>query len=192
MRIWVAPLSALNGDKTRGSSRTTDDVTDPAVQGDALFLPYKGASRFGAQDVAVETDLATAEVVGAGRVGGQWACGGKDALYVQDERRQQRAVSPEYAECQAAVGCFRSSATWMPVSIRACRERCSASAAGSASAATSPSSLRLARSSTPACNRGKFDNPGTLVPPGPRQIARRDAHSDVDQHKKGEVSTAAT
>jgi prolyl oligopeptidase len=88
MRIWVAPLSSLNGDKTPWVkvTDTADDVTDLAVQGDALFLlSHKGASRFKVLKTSLsKPDLATAEVVvapGESVVNGLVAA--KDALYVR-------------------------------------------------------------------------------------------------------------
>ena len=88
MRVWVAPLSALNGDKTPWVkvTDTADDVTDLAAQGDALFLlSHKGASRFKVLKTSLsKPDLVTAEVVvapGESVVNGLVAA--KDALYVR-------------------------------------------------------------------------------------------------------------
>jgi len=88
LRVWVAPLSALNGDKTPWVKITdsTDDVTDLAAQGDALFLmSHKGAPRFKVLRTSLaKPDLATAEVVVAsGESVVNAIATAKDALYVR-------------------------------------------------------------------------------------------------------------
>jgi prolyl oligopeptidase len=88
LRIWVAPLSALNGDKTPWIkvTDTADDVTDLAAQGDALFLmSHKSAPRFKVLRTSLaKPDLATAEVVVApGESVVNAIATAKDALYVR-------------------------------------------------------------------------------------------------------------
>ena len=88
LRVWVAPLSALNGDKTPWVrvTDTVDDVTDLAAQGDALFLlSHKDAPRFKVLRTSLaKPDLATAEVVVAtGESVVNAIATAKDALYVR-------------------------------------------------------------------------------------------------------------
>ena len=88
MRVWVAPLSALNGDKTPWVKvvDTADDVTDLAAQGDTLFLmSHKGAPRYKVLKTSLsKPDLATADVVVApGQSVVNAIAAAKDALYVR-------------------------------------------------------------------------------------------------------------
>jgi prolyl oligopeptidase len=88
IRLYVAPLASLAGDKTPWTKicDTADDVTDISVQGDtAYLLTHKGASRFKVLRVSLaKPDLATAEVAvpeSESVVTGVAAA--KDALYAQ-------------------------------------------------------------------------------------------------------------
>ncbi|HSS69077.1 MAG TPA: prolyl oligopeptidase family serine peptidase [Casimicrobiaceae bacterium] len=88
IRLYVAPLASLAGDKTPWTKicDTADDVTDIAVQGDtAYLLTHKAASRFKVLRVPLaKPDLAAAEIAvpeSESVVTGLAAA--KDALYVQ-------------------------------------------------------------------------------------------------------------
>jgi prolyl oligopeptidase len=88
LRAWVAPLSALNGDKTPWVKvvDTADDVTDLAAQGDALYLmSHKDAPRFKVLRTSLaKPDLAAAEVIVApGESVVNAIATAKDALYVR-------------------------------------------------------------------------------------------------------------
>jgi prolyl oligopeptidase len=88
LRLWVAPLAALDGANTPWVKvvDNADDVTDIAVHGDALFLlSHKGASRYKVVRTSLaKPDFANAEVVvapGEAVVNSIAAAG--DALYVR-------------------------------------------------------------------------------------------------------------
>ena len=87
-KLWIAPLSALNGDKTPWVKvvDNADDVTDFTVQGDSLFLmSHKGTPRFKVLRTSLaKPDLATAETVVAPDESVVKAIGAaKDALYIR-------------------------------------------------------------------------------------------------------------
>jgi prolyl oligopeptidase len=87
-KLWVAPLAALDGANTPWVKvvDNADDVTDVAVQGDAIYLlSHKGASRYKVVRTSLATpDFANAEVVVApGEAVVNSIAAAKDALYVR-------------------------------------------------------------------------------------------------------------
>ena len=88
IKLWVAPLAALNGDKTPWVKvvDTADDVTTFDVHGDSLYLlSHHGAPRYKVLRTSLsKPDLATAEtVVAPGESVVNAIAAAKDALYVR-------------------------------------------------------------------------------------------------------------
>jgi prolyl oligopeptidase len=87
-KLWVAPLAALDGGKTPWVKvvDNADEVTDVAVQGDALYLlSHKGASRYKVVRTSLaKPDFANAElVVAPGDAVVNSIAAARDALYVR-------------------------------------------------------------------------------------------------------------
>jgi prolyl oligopeptidase len=95
IRVWVAPLAAVAGDKTPWVkvTETNDDVTDISIAGDTAYvISHKDASRYKVLKLSLaRPDIAAASVVvppGESVVTGIAAA--KDALYV---RRMNGGIS---------------------------------------------------------------------------------------------------
>ena len=87
-KLWVAPLAALDGGNTPWVKvvDNADDVTDVAVQGDAMYLlSHKGASRYKVVRTSLaKPDFANADVVMApGEAVVNSIAAARDALYVR-------------------------------------------------------------------------------------------------------------
>ena len=87
-KLWVAPMAALDGGNTPWVKvvDNADEVTDVAVQGDAMYLlSHKGASRYKVVRTSLAApDFASAEVVVApGEAVVNSIAAAKDALYVR-------------------------------------------------------------------------------------------------------------
>jgi len=88
LRLWAAPLAALNGEKTPWVqvADVADEVTDLAVSGDTIYLmTHKGTPRFKVlRTTLTKPDIAAAEtVVAPGEAVVTAIAAAKDALYVR-------------------------------------------------------------------------------------------------------------